>query len=73
MKARHLPYGPSVRVRATFGPPQSVNLVVEVKDTRSARGWRFIARFNDSEPDAHEQADQKARDTRLSLIEGETP
>ncbi len=65
------PYGPCVRIRATFGPPTSVDLIVEVMDKEA--GWRELDRFNDSEPNAHERAADRARAARRSLIEGENP
>lgn len=65
-------YGPSVRVRAAFGPiAPFTDLVVEVKDPSKPKGWREIGRVNDEDPTALHQADVVARAARRSLFEGE--
>lgn len=68
------PYGPNVRLRATFGPVAPfTDLVVEVREKASRTGWREIKRFNDEDPHGVDGAHAEAVACRVKLLEGEQP
>lgn len=60
-----MPYGPSVRIVCAFN-----GLRVEVKDTTCEAGWRVVSMHDQ---DNLVEADQSARKSRATLIEGENP
>lgn len=65
------PYGPHVKIVCRPAPGACCDLCVDVRDNKSATGWRTIWSINDIEEDALHKATTKARETRMKLLEGE--
>lgn len=65
------PYGPNVKIVCRPAPGAACDLCVDVRDSASPGGWRTIWSINDADSDALPKATDKARETRMKLLEGE--